>query len=186
MDNPQVTDTQIAWLAGILDGEGSITMGYDKKKHYTPMIAVVNTNPEMIFEVCRILNELGCAFHAAARGDNRGSLGEKTCWQIQVHRLTSVEKILRRITPWLIAKKSRAQLMLVFVSSRIPKLNIKPRGRGSPSPYSEEEIKVGERIRHLNDCTQDSEKEKIQSELRGKLAELAEMTNRLGRMEYSG
>ncbi len=173
MDNPQATDIQIGWLAGIIDGEGSIAMGWHVGKRdrgvYNPAVSIVNSNPQIIWDAMSILELIGCTYHVSARGD-RNSLGDRTIWVIQIHRMSSLVTLLRKMVPHLRGKQARAGIMLSYVMSRAPKVN--SGNKWCDRAYTDQEKSWAEKIRSLNDYTRDSEfTEKIESVLQGNLAE---------------
>jgi len=173
MGNPQVSETRLAWLAGIIDGEGSINMAKDKSGRYNPQITIVNTDANIILEIATVLNDIGCPFFLQQRKEMNGHYGKKPLWEVQIHRLTALTTLLKSIVPWLVGKKAKGMLMLKYVQLRSTNPNIN-------RTYTVEEKNIAEENRHFNDRTRYSSKEEmIQSELRRKLAELAEMTNRL-------
>lgn len=174
MGNPQVTDTQLAWLAGIIDGEGTITVGFlntRETRQYAPSVTVVNTNPVMIATILAIYDQLGVGSHVMER-DRTKSLGKRSIWNVTVQRMGGIEKLLTVLAPFMVAKRAQAELLLRFVRSRIPKKNS---GSNRDRTYTQEELDMCLEIRNLNDFTPGSEMEKIKSELQGNLQRLAEM-----------
>lgn len=183
MGNQQATQTELAWLSGIIDGEGSLTMSYTKeKKAYTPSLTIANTNELMISVIVDILNKLGCSFYINKK--TQGHLGSKDVWYIQIRRFETLKVLLEKVIPYMVSKQAQAKLILRFVNLRLPKLHISCNNAGRM--YNEEELELAETCRTMNSWgasttnMQGTSKEvKIESELQGKLAELAEMTNRL-------
>ena len=106
-------ERDLGWIAGIVDGEGTITIcrisGYMR-----PIVQVVNTNMSLLLEVQQIFAEI---------------IGKKTricmitrykkhtldCYRIQVTKQFEVETILKTIKPYLIAKVEQARLVLDFL-----------------------------------------------------------------------
>lgn len=173
MDNPQVTDIQVGWLTAIIEGEGSIIMAVSrvgKRTQYMPRVTITNTDPAIIWETTQILDAIGCGYHIVKRDAGDGHRGERDLWDVVICRLTSLEKLLKKISPWLHgSKKARAMLTLSFVCKRIPKIQ---NGTNRDRAYTPDEISDAERFRNLNDFTRDSEfTEKIKSVLQGNLAE---------------
>ena len=86
MGNQQ--ERHFGWLAGIIDGEGTIT--FQTYKHHnhiriTPFICIVNTDMKIINECNRILEMIGVAKHYTY-----GKTGEKPCKQIRIDGYKSV------------------------------------------------------------------------------------------------
>lgn len=168
MGNPQLTDIKIGWLSGIIDGEGSITMGSHVRHgdtQYMPRVSITNSDPEIIWETIQILEALGCTYYVKPRVQMAGHLGKREMWDIAVFRFEALEKLLTAVIPWLHGKKAKGMLMLSFVCKRLPKIN---KWKNCKRGYTPDEVSDAENVRKFNDCTRDSEyKEKIQSVLRG-------------------
>lgn len=173
MGNPQPTD--LSWLAGIWDGEGSILMvvrdGQTPRK-YEPVVCVANTDHAMIVAILKIFLDLDCRCHVSVGWRPKST---KEVWTIRVQRLKEIQKLLGALIPYLVAKRAKAELVKRWVDIRLQRT-----AETAKAKHGEDEILAAEHIRRLNDLTQDDEEtSKIKSELRGKLVELAEMANRL-------
>jgi hypothetical protein len=123
----EVSKEDVGWLAGIIDGEGSITFSKPKNPESTLKIAygvhIVNSCEEMIDKCVRIINQFD---------DGKGRLIEKKpkvyrksvfkmnkgCYQITLRRYGTIKNLLQAITPHLTEKKLKAQKLLNFVSKR--------------------------------------------------------------------
>jgi hypothetical protein len=184
-DNPQVTNAKLGWLAGIIEGEGTLTLAIDRRKNYLryqAMLQICNTDSGIILESINIIKSLGVKyyFYCREKGFN-GHLGKKTLYNLQINRMESLKLILEKIIPFMFSlKKSKAILIEQWLNLRIPKKNQKS---NMDRQYTSEELSLIEKIRNLNDFTRDSETEKIKSELEGKLSEAAEMTARLNSLQ---
>lgn len=164
MGNPQVTD--LAYFAGIIDGEGSVTMGFTTKPRvqYAPGVTVVNTDASIINKCIAVLDEIGCKYHISIRKDT-GRLGTKPIWNIQVHRFDSLDRLFTLIIPFMVGKADKAKLVHRWVKLRLPKVQA---GCNKDRSYTEEEVTLANEIRNLNDCTRETTHVvKIQSELPG-------------------
>ncbi len=90
-----------AYLAGIIDGEGSIFV-----HGRTPEVSVANTNRALIDELARFP---GCYIaDRTARG-----MGTRTCWEWRVGGERAAI-VIRTCLPWLIVKRERALEVLRF------------------------------------------------------------------------
>lgn len=180
MGNQQPTECDLAWLACAVDSEGSINMGLTIRKGrslYNPAVQVCNTDPAYIVKVITVLEQLGVTFHMRCYDPaESGKLGKKDVWYVLIHRLTCLETLLTQLLPYFVSKTAKAKLLLRWIHLRIPKLN-KP---NELRVYTTEDTELAEQLRRFNDhATRDPDQGKIESELRGKLAELAEMASRL-------
>ncbi len=129
--NQQETEyiKNISWVAGIWDGEGTITIVKQRRKESKggsvilfPKFTMENTNIVLIEKVCEIFDSLGVNFYINVR--NKKADKHKDRFVINVCRLTEIKKICEILIPYLVSKKSQAKLLLRFVTSRIERLDI--------------------------------------------------------------
>lgn len=153
-------ETEKAYLAGLWDGEGSITVWKTERSKgvpkIIPCITLTNTNEDMILYAERLLHSVGVKYfkHSYDR-KNAKRIHQLTC-----RNLESVKKFLESVTPYLVAKKKQAQMTLQFVSGRLDTLLYKPRGWNTHAPYSQEELAISDEIMALN--KKGAVKEKVQ------------------------
>lgn len=141
-----VKDTDLAWLAGIIDGEGSVSMSLGKNGYYNPMVHVVNTDMAIIDAVADIYNRMGARFHFHVRKINH--LGKRPVACLQISSGPELEKFLPQIIPYLRSVKARkASAMLEFVKSRNPKRNA---GKNDSRAYTPAERGFAEAARSIN------------------------------------
>jgi hypothetical protein len=174
MENPQVTDFELGWLAGIWDGEGSIGVSAQTRKGmrtaYRPFVSIGNSDPCIILRIVEDLDIIGCKYFIGMRSESPAPhFGNKPMYQIMLCRFSEIAILLKKLMPHLTGiKKAKASLMLTFVIKRIQKINT---CGNSKRHYTDDEIADAERIRNLRDFTQSSEvqkaTEKIKSVLRG-------------------
>ena len=120
---------RLAWLAGIVDGEGYIGASYKIftaknrkgfKKKYTAVIfqvAIGNTQLSMIDEVEDILRTHNVVNHRRLTAAIREK-GTKPFWTTAVSGGKEVSHFLALILPWLINKKERALQVLEVIAYR--------------------------------------------------------------------
>ena len=149
MDNQQeiLRSTRIAYLCGLVDGEGCVGVYARGRKsespHHNrpsiqvkPTIALANTERALIDEYCSILTELEVPYwvsHRPSHGRNAES------WTVTVNGLRRVMRLL----PYLIAgckgkKRENAKDMLAFCQSRL--------SDWIRAPYTSEQFALIERI----------------------------------------
>lgn len=113
-------DTKLAWLAGLWDGEGSIAMFERKERNriikFCPALVLVNTNLDIINEAQKLLKELGANFHFFTRKSNNPKW--KTVYQLTTRNSGYIAKVLVAINPYLVGKRSQAELMLRYLNRR--------------------------------------------------------------------
>lgn len=117
---------KIGWLAGIIDGEGSLSHYYFKRKNRnlkkSPAygIVIVNTDTLILNEVENILRKLDIYFSRNIKSSKRINSVEvfrsiKPCFVLSVRRRLDTERLLKIIYPYLIGeKKAKAKSMLNF------------------------------------------------------------------------
>lgn len=125
MDNQQVTQTQLAWLAGMWDGEGHFSMRRTVLKayntpQYSPRVGLTNSNTAMLSEARRILDALGISYffreHSAGGGFDGSS---KQVWQISIETLTHAKALITAIRPYIIGKGFQADCISEFCERRL-------------------------------------------------------------------
>lgn len=128
----EVTNTQLAWLAGIIDGEGCITAGIyptkvsraDGSQGYklSYFVSVTNTNDDIILAVNELfaaLTTVKPVFHihdSTARKKN--PLTQKTCYRVHVAGGKQVSRVLTAVLPYLVGKRKQAEVLLAVISHR--------------------------------------------------------------------
>lgn len=177
MENQQVTKENLAWLAGIWDGEGSFLMDKQRnskgKYNYSVRISISNSCPFMIVKIINILKNLKIGFHLSDMKT------KNPFWMIRIAgSMIKKKNFINFLLPFLVTKQPQAYLMLNFIESRLK--------HGHIWKYSNEEVENAEQIialngkfRNLRDFTPNSIYkyiEKIKSELQGNLAELSRNT----------
>lgn len=115
------TEAQISYLAGIIDGEGSIYIQSRNLKgsmDYFPRFQIVNTDK-------KLMDWIHQTFGGNLYTKNR--LKHNPKWRTQYEWFTTrplMDQLLDLITPFLICKKEHAQIMLEF--RKTFKIRIKP------------------------------------------------------------
>lgn len=152
-----MVDTQklfLSWLAGFIDGEGTIsitrknpqTMNRTYHKTYRAYLSIANTSGEIMNLIQENLSSMA--------GRSIGTLGEyggknpkhKRYYLFSVNKMLDLVWVLRTVQPYLILKKSQAEMVISFLSSREEKLGKKHFG----SDITANEIKIFDNIRILN------------------------------------
>jgi len=123
---PSELNIKIGWLAGIVDGEGSIGHYNSKRKGYpnspSPQysVVIVNTDLAIINAVEDILTMLKIFYSTNIKSSStkfrEGTFAPaKDCYQVSVRRRLDVEKILKLLEPQLCGyKKQKATDLLKF------------------------------------------------------------------------
>lgn len=179
-----------AYLAGLMDGEGTIGLSHRVSKphwktknmdHYQVQLDVItNTNHALILAVAEILKAEGFdAKYASWQPKSKSGTGNcKMGHRMFLLGTGQKRRFLEAISPYLIAKKEQAKLVLEFLSRR---------SEGRKVKTTEYERLLYARLRELNQRGRTSEPVttargaldtvKIQSELHGDVQRSAEMTD---------
>jgi hypothetical protein len=178
---------KIAYLAGIIDGEGYFgvikSYGEYTKVDGTPSprfrakMVIVNTDLRLITACSEILKEIGVKHYV--RTVILGGM-RRTRFNIEVSALKSVAKLAEIVLPYLVAKKEQAEVMIAY--SKLPTLPCKL-GRGKNEAMVNaivlklQELKKVDYVPVETVCQtpKANAMEKIQSELHGDVQKQAEM-----------
>lgn len=122
-----MTERQIGWLAGIMDGEGYIAIhkvwANDRNGYrFSVRLVVTNTN----YEICQRCKDLcGGGIYAKRKRE-----GQKVVYQWYLYNVDKIVEILKLIVDDLIQKKELAELLIMFGDAYISnggyKKRIKP------------------------------------------------------------
>lgn len=117
---------ELAWLAGIWDADGCISL-HKRGGRIVPSCGFTNTNKKLVDNVARILTDNGVEFclHYQDRGDRKNA---KPAWDLKIESRPRVMKFLPLITDLLVGKKEQAKLVAKWC--RLPKATSIGGGRG--------------------------------------------------------
>lgn len=137
IDNQHATpvSTRLAWLAGIIEGEGSITLNVRRKKWrgwngvgIDLGIQVVNTDAYIIEECVAIIEGIVgvapkiCERNAIpARYTTDGTIWKQNRQMLAIHvsKMSHIKAIIENLMPYMIGeKKARARLIVKFIDRR--------------------------------------------------------------------
>jgi len=143
----ELSEAEKGYLAGLIDGEGTISIGKKNNKTgrlgftLTPSVSIANTN-EGLIRYCQSLIG-GCVYKGKRRKPNHHAK-----FTLRVHRHTEIMKILEQVYPYLRIKKKHAELLMEYCKSRIKKRRYIS---SVTVPYDENELRIHEEIRKLNE-----------------------------------
>ena len=130
-----------AYLAGLLDGEGSITVSLRRRgtksnimPSMSPLIIFTNSNSDLVKYVHSLI--AGSTIKTVKATSIR-----RTVWSIQVARLNDIESLLGQLFQYLIAKKRQAQLILEYC---------KVRKQDTLLSYNDRLFEIAKEVRALN------------------------------------
>lgn len=134
-----MTELEAAYLAGIIDGDGSLTLTHRKRnavrgwENIEPHMNISNTSQSLMSHLSQML---GAPFYIVK---DRRSRNWKQHFIISISAFVELDALLTRIIPYLIVKRRRAEIMLELVKRRLSK-----------KPYTEEDRKLLREFRRLN------------------------------------
>ena len=133
-----MTETESAYVAGIIDGEGSIGLTWRKssyrgKKILRVQLQIGMCNEEVIAYISKLF---GQAFCESVTCDGRPR------WSINVGGMQTIKDIMSTVYKYLIVKRPQADVMLEYIDSR--------QARTSSKTYTDHELGCYERLRKLN------------------------------------
>ena len=119
----KLSDSDSAWLAGIIDGEGCISIKTRKRDGKNPEtifdISIVNTDQGIINEIKRILDEIKIVFYNGVRGVGSGRR-TKPLDVIEIRGMARTKVVLLEVHRYLRStKKDTAKIILDYVPQRI-------------------------------------------------------------------
>jgi hypothetical protein len=125
MDNQQATssETDLAYFAGIIDGEGWIGLQkrFERNRFttYKPTIRVTNTDANIIERIQEIWLKLGVNGHLYETTQGPSVANGKPVMYLQIQKQTLLKKTLEAVLPYLVGKRARAAMLLRFVDKTV-------------------------------------------------------------------
>ena len=130
-----LSETNKAYLAGLMDGDGTINIGKFKNKRAKTGFGV-STDVAFITTYKHFADKI----HELIGGDlqvfiYRDSREKKEGYRVSMSNARSRLALLELIEPYLILKKERAQIMIEYINSRLEARAVK--GNGAPISNSD-------------------------------------------------
>jgi hypothetical protein len=127
-------EKDLGWIAGIIDGEGTIriyrTKVYLSKTDTTELryfcqVQISNCDLRIIRKCVEIFVSLGLEYGNRVQNREKWRNIKKItpCYQLRLTKHSSVRKFLEIITPHLVGKQDKAWLVLEFVKHRFDGVN---------------------------------------------------------------
>lgn len=124
-DNAELTLTDISWLAGIIDGEGSISMFRDKKGKNTVMVNITNSDLLLLNKCKKIVSIIlnkeikiytkNCYVYQVVKP-------KKQVYTIEIRHFKNLSSLLRLLLPYLTSKKQKAEMAIVYLDVRMKEI----------------------------------------------------------------
>jgi len=126
LGNQQATLEELAWLAGIIDGEGYIGIQLERiRKHSVVRRATVglqisNTDEDIALKAVFIIKKIGANPYLKIDKTALKKTTKKIVYVVVIHRMAVLLKVLKPVLPYLTGnKKMRAELIIEFCESRL-------------------------------------------------------------------
>lgn len=155
IDNQQVAQNELGWLAGAFDADGHMFMRtYNTKRgtNYQIEIGFTNTSEDFLCKVLNICTKLKCGMHVQQK--SQGKLHWSTAWVVRSGKITTIAQLLQPLIPMLTVKRERAELLLSFCSRRLDIANTKCGGSimsaARKYPYTSDDLWYYEKFNELN------------------------------------
>ena len=112
-----VTETEIAWLAGILDGEGCITAKKPSPSALTFRVTFESVSEAMIKKVRSVLDELGVDY--VVDGPKRRPWSTRPSFRVRIQKKEDVLQFCDLILPFSVVKRSELELVKGFLDKAV-------------------------------------------------------------------
>ncbi len=136
-----IPKVEAAYVAAIIDGEGTITLGrWKKKKKYWlihPRIYITNQNKQLLGIIKNLFGNRGYIIVHKSKS----SYSDNICYRLYVSGL-SVAPILKTLIPYLRLKREQGKLVYEFCIKRLNK--------GVNTKYSDDEWYLFRKVREYN------------------------------------
>jgi hypothetical protein len=113
VDLSHLSETDKSYMAGIIDGEGSIIMNYNKPKT-NPAVQVANTDKALMDWIKEKFTVTGLSVVYR----NRHNPKWKDVYQLYIQGILNVYAVLTAIEPYLIIKKDKAKKAIDFLKQK--------------------------------------------------------------------
>src|SRR5439155_25523680 len=114
---PLIPEVELAWLAGFIDGEGTIYVVHERRSANRIVLkarmSIDNTDKRNIMRVLRLVSRITGYRPPTQEGNSKR--GYRPCTSVRINRAVDVASILEAVLPWLVGKRQRARLMIRFI-----------------------------------------------------------------------
>jgi len=124
------------YIAGLVDGEGSLIIRWDKRHRYLTFSYFMSIGMTHEGVIKWLSDILGVTYSVSKRKPPR-----KTMYVLRVFTQTDLVTLLEELLPWLIVKKEQAETMLRFLNLRAER---------SAKEYANEKAELYLKMRKLN------------------------------------
>lgn len=157
IDNQQVTQLELGWLAGAFDADGHMHMKvYETKRGNNTRIefGFTNTSREFLCKALCVCSRLGCNLHVSEKATIKGKEYWSKAWVIRTSKLTVIARFLNHMIPLLTVKRERAEILLAFCEVRLKLVPLTAKKNlqavAKKYPYTSEDIWYFNKFIELN------------------------------------
>jgi len=141
-----MTESDLGWLAGIIDGEGTITLcevhKYDREKiGYSVNVCVSSTDTKIAYHTMDLMKEMNIQPAIQILKRDIAS-NHKDAYQVRITNYFEIEIYLRMIQKYLVGKQEQAYWMLEYIKQR--------ELEGKNQPIGDLSRTIANKIRSLN------------------------------------
>ena len=127
-----ISEGKLGWAAGILDGEGSLTIAKDKRgEWYSPRIGVGNTDRAMLHTLQALLGGSVYDPKRVRGSDKRVVVSKKKLFLWYIDKPLDIVEILISVFPYLVTKKERAGILIKFCFDKVSRVGVSDYGAES-------------------------------------------------------
>jgi len=144
-------ENELYWLAGIIDGEGSVMIEKQQQHYisYHQKITISNTSNLIICCIKRILKKIGITYYCLkCKSQRKDGYKRVPCYDLQIHRVKEVLKLAVLLRDKLILKNQRINLIIKFCQLRINKR--KKVSKNAFAGFDNREENLFQKLRKLN------------------------------------
>jgi len=108
---PKATKAELAWLGGIIDGEGHIRVHKDRSRpnYHVVRFQITNTDVGILKECYRILNKLDIFYYV--HKTHKSAPNKKDCYAIEINRINECKEFGRIIRPFIKSRGKQQDLI---------------------------------------------------------------------------
>ena len=107
-----MSDVEKSFVAGVIEGEGNISLNLFQEKYVGATICIGNNSKELLIELQRIIGGETYLY------SKRKIINRRQTYTLSLRPLEQIYDLLKAIQPYLISKKERAEVMMKYCESR--------------------------------------------------------------------
>lgn len=148
-----VEETKLAWLAGVWDGEGSVSSFFTSPTNAGPKVQMSMTCGKTIFEIIKTLKDIGVSALGYTYQEKKSH--HKDAHYIRVNRVNDVLTMGKALVSYSVTKRAMWELAIEMCEIKMSRRRVMPDGRlskgGKPmSPLTEREFEIANLLREMN------------------------------------